>query len=326
MSDGLSTPESSEYSDEPTPQRAKGVAWILARPIEEREEGNKLFQDMLTQIKTDKIPIFFVSPHFDDQAASAAELTKELSDYEGMSGNVHVITVFTNGTESTRNSFTERYFPPGIKTVEELYKVRAQEDERACQILGAVPHILRRPDGSPFNDALFRDNGLRRVPTYPFNSFVLGRIFPSDRALPGQIGEALQSEISRTIGKEQFTKGKYIVVGPVAVRGKIRAHVDHVVTQRAVTQAFPENAVYYGEYPYIIERTPSEILINEQGLKPAILERKPQNHNARKEAIEAHKSQRQLFFFNSELPPLLPQEIYFVNPRVVKTLQGSSNV
>ncbi len=324
MSVGLSTPEDLVYPDEPTPQKTKGMEWVLARPREEREEGDRLFQEMLVQIKADKIPVFFVSPHFDDQAASAAELTKELSESEGMEGNIHVITVFTNGTEATRNPLTERYFPPGIETVEELYRTRAQEDERACQILGAVPHILRRQDRSLFNDALFRDIGFRRVPAYPFDSFALGRIFPSDRALPGQIGEALREEITRTIGKEQFTKGKYVVVGPIAVKGKIRAHVDHVVTQRAVTQVFPENAIYYGDYPYIIERTPSETLINEQGLRPTVLERKPQYHSARKEAIEAHRSQRQLFFFNSKLPPLLPQEIYFISSRVVQTLRGSS--
>lgn len=193
----------------------------------------------IEHIIKNKIPCYFVSPHYDDAALSAGGLITDLAKHT----KVTVITVFTKGDKV--NTFSAKKALQNFKTdtADTLYQLRAKENSDAFNSI-SVPTIdlnyteaLWRKIEKP---NLFSKIGSKLLPEfahiYPTYKFHIqtGKVSGRDMHTVGSIASDLKALISEDA----------VVFCPEGIGG----HVDHVATKLAVEKVF--SPIYWADQPY----------------------------------------------------------------------------
>ncbi|HEA28718.1 MAG TPA: PIG-L family deacetylase [Leeuwenhoekiella sp.] len=84
-----------------------------------------------------KEKILLISPHLDDAVFSAGGISAELA---AQGHEVHVLTCFTKSVENPTGFSLACQLDKGLPAEVDYMELRRQEDQKACQILGIIPH------------------------------------------------------------------------------------------------------------------------------------------------------------------------------------------
>lgn len=205
--------------------------------------------NLLEQIKTEKIPCYFISPHLDDAVLSAGALMAELTLYT----RVEVVTVVTKGSPRPYTLSAWAFLRQcGKKNVDALFRERQEEDIRACAVAGITPLHLG------YVDALWRKitkpNLLRRILGRFLSEFL--HVYPTHRIhiVKGEISpndSPMRENLTEKLTKITEGQGNFLVFCPLA----LRTHVDHVLV-RDVCLAHFSRVVLWTDFPYCL-RSPA---------------------------------------------------------------------
>jgi len=220
----------------------------------------------------------FLSPHLDDIAFSCGGLVWDLVN------NGHHLEIWTicagDPSEEDLSPFAlekHRSWGLGLDAVQ----IRREEDQKACQIIGAAPRyfsyldcIYRKPPEGEFY--------------YPAEGDIFGGLDPREADLIERLSNQLLEELPDDAR----------VVAPLGIGN----HVDHELTRKAANRlGIP--LTFYADYPYAREVDGKEILdfmdcsldwqyeevpVSETGLEKWIL------------AAKAYRSQISTFWENDE--------------------------
>ncbi|PWF88918.1 PIG-L family deacetylase [Kocuria rosea] len=242
-------------------------------------------------------PWLFLSPHLDDAVLSCAGLMEAY----GIRRDITVATIFTEAeppphTRAARSFLRQCSRHDAIS----LFNDRRSEDQVALAGLG----VRQRHLGA--TDALFRQRRttkavlgpLARVlpelvhlyPTYRFD-IALGRISRSDRALIAHLRASVADLLEQTEADLLFC--------PVGV-GR---HVDHLIA-RMVGSQFPEQVVYYSDFPYNQSAGPDLAFVQKHQLV------------AWKWAVEPVRKKQHINQYPSQVPALFPDGDIPVSPEI----------
>lgn len=180
------------------------------------------FTDIISGMKW-----IFLSPHLDDVAFSCGGLVWELT-HNGDSVAIWTICAADPPLESISpyaGSLHTRW-AAGSDAV----ALRREEDARACQILGAVPHYLS------FLDAIYRRSPIDGNPLYISDDDLFGKLHPQEYDLV----DALQREL------EDALPAEVELCCPLTIGG----HVDHRLVRMAA-ERLDHPLWYYADYPYV---------------------------------------------------------------------------
>lgn len=253
----------------------------------------------LQQSFTSGAPWLFLSPHLDDAVLSCAGLIEAHSGTR----EITVATIFT-AAEPPPHTRAARTFLAQCSAHDAttLFENRRKEDQTALAGLRTAHRHLGAVD------ALFRQRVWNRNAIGPFVRWIpelvhlyptyrldiaLGRISRHDARLMRKVHHAAASLMEET--------GAELLFCPVGV-GR---HVDHLIT-RAVGQAFPDQVVYYSDFPYNQTATPDARFLQEHGLRSWTWHPEPKRKNRH---INQYTSQAPALFPDGRVP--VAPEIYF---------------
>lgn len=216
----------------------------------------------------------FLSPHFDDVALSCGGLVWDLVN---QGNQVEIWTVMAGyPPDEDYSPFAQQNHRTWGKSGPEAIDMRREEDEAACEILGAFPHHHHWPD------VIYRRYETSEMPVVKDNDELFNN--PPEASLVDEIAQHLTKEIS----------SKTILVLPMGLGG----HLDH----RAVVQAgakLPRVDFYYADYPYILKSFDSSPLIENKYQKlPRSLSREALE--AWQQAVLCYRSQLSWFWRDDE--------------------------
>lgn len=244
---------------------------------------------LIKQIKQNKIPCYFISPHLDDAALSCGELIRELSKKT----DVTVVNIFTS-TNLGKPTFTAKKALKELNfsSPSDFYKERVNEDRKALESVHAKIINLN------FVEALWRQikypsfirRGLAKIlpeftyvyPTYKFH-IAKGEISEKDNELISHINTSLKKIIPNNA----------IVFCPFGVGN----HVDHLVTKTAVEKSF--NPIYWIDQPYF----KSKKTILEKNIVSSSFTFKV-NKKSKEKLLAHYKSQLPAMFPEGKIPTL----------------------
>ncbi|GAB4027743.1 MAG: hypothetical protein Fur0011_6500 [Candidatus Microgenomates bacterium] len=185
------------------------------------------------------VPIYILSPHFDDAAFSLGSFMSTYASHNP----IKVINIFTQA-DSHPPTLSARAFLSQIGTNDpiELFNKRRQEDKKALFSLGvtitnwgAVDALWRRHS----DNSILPEIGAN-YPTYRFH-ISRGRVSSHDQYLIKQ----LKSKLLKTLPKI----GDYRLIVPLGHGG----HVDHVIARQIGEAMVPATKLcYYLDFPYSI--------------------------------------------------------------------------
>ena len=196
---------------------------------------NQFLQDIITN----KRPVYFISPHFDDAILSAGALMSYLSKKI----KVNVVTVFTKADKGDTISAKQFLRQCGYTNATTLFADRAKEDASVLEpiadmviTLGATDALWRKKYHKNIVSYLFPFIPEAQVlyPTYRFH-ISKGHLVKDDMVLVEQIAEKLKKIIEKNA----------VVFCPIGI-GK---HVDHVLTRKACEKLNRE-LIYWSDFPY----------------------------------------------------------------------------
>jgi LmbE family N-acetylglucosaminyl deacetylase len=214
---------------------------------------------------------------------------------------VTLVTVFTEASPHPYTASVRAYLRQcRYADAQELFRVRRQEDRRACRRLGVKPMHLG------FVDALWRrrkrSGAARRwmgrlIPElqylYPVyrRDVVSGRIAPEDEGLSESIARALTG----------LVRGmpEYVVFAPYGVG----SHVDHVIVREVCSRIFSP-LVLWSDFPYNVRSKPAETPSDVSVFSPvSMLENLLTMKN---ELVRLYRTQTTAMFPSGEIP-FLPE-------------------
>jgi LmbE family N-acetylglucosaminyl deacetylase len=176
--------------------------------------------------------LIILSPHLDDAALSCGGLASALSK----TGVVEIWTVFSGAPMYGPYSPLAMWLHgiSGGVTGSRLSRLRRDEDEQACKVLGASCRHLGLWDG-PYRK---RGDG-----TFLYDDLRTTAADSQDEALIIRIASGLRKRLHRSD----------LVVAPLSVG----SHIDHVLVRRAADLLPAEQVLYYLDLPYV-KRYPGE--------------------------------------------------------------------
>lgn len=247
----------------------------------------------LKSIITRRLPCFFISPHFDDAALSAASLMR----YLVKSGvRVTVVNIFTHpGTVSHQTLSAKKYVSStGFSDPVKLYSARQSEDYQALSRLGVQVVNL------DLTEALWRRRELP-APLFPLSRFLpeIDHIYPLYRwhIIRGVISPHDQPTVVRLTDKlAKIIPARAVVFCPLGIGG----HVDHVLTRVVCDRLF--KPIYWLDQPYYFRQKNS---LRCPGLSQ---EKFPVNVKLKKKFISLYRTQVTRLFKNGKIPLL--EEIF----------------
>jgi len=220
----------------------------------------------------------FLSPHLDDIAFSCGGLVWDLAN----SGHKLEILTICSGDPPEDNLSPlarELHFKWGLGL--DAVRIRREEDQKACQIIGAAPRHLS------YLDCIYR-----KTPEGEFYYTAEGDIFGGLDPREVELIERLSDQLLEELPNDAH------IVAPLGIGN----HVDHELTRKAANRlGIP--VVFYADYPYAREADGKEILefmgrssdwkeeefpVSETGLEKWIL------------AAQAYRSQVSTFWENEE--------------------------
>ena len=245
---------------------------------------------LIRHIISRRLPCFFISPHLDDAALSAACLMRFLVN-RGVP--VTVINVFTRALDGPQTLSAQRLVHlSGYSTASSLYLARLTEDAQALATIGVKVINLdytdapwrRRPDQPRLVQSL-----ATLIPEvshlYPVHRLHItsGRVSPHDLGLIGLLAARLQLLIPQSAA----------VFCPQAIGG----HVDHCLVRSAVESRF--HPVLWLDQPYAqrVASSPDGFTF-------------PTRHPFKKTVLRLYKTQIGLLFPSGKIP-LLEERFIF---------------
>jgi LmbE family N-acetylglucosaminyl deacetylase len=177
----------------------------------------------------------FLSPHLDDVVFSCGGYVWDLTS----SGQqVEIWTICAADPPPGNLSSLAAGLHRDWGLADNAYQFRRQEDQSACQILGAAPRYLT------YLDCIYRQS--------PEGEF----FYDSEGAISGGLDQREEGLIDRlTAELESNLPGDARVVAPLGIGN----HVDHQLTRKAANR-LSRSPAYYAEYPYARDREGREIL------------------------------------------------------------------
>jgi LmbE family N-acetylglucosaminyl deacetylase len=202
----------------------------------------------------------FLSPHLDDAVLSCGALMEA----EAAHRQVLVATLFTNSTAAPHTRAARSFLRQcDAADADTLFDARRSEDIAVLRDMGVDFLHLGAPD------ALFRRRNavsalarlgralpelVHRYPTYRFD-ISLGRISRGD----SELIDTLRSKVAALIAESNAE----LIFCPVGV-GR---HVDHLITRR-LGEDYPDQVVYYSDFPYNVAAEPDRSFIRRKNLHP----------------------------------------------------------
>ncbi|MEM6797489.1 MAG: PIG-L family deacetylase [Acidobacteriota bacterium] len=168
-----------------------------------------------------------LSPHLDDAALSCGG---RIHRRTARGEKVLVVTVFTGDVPEgpLPELAAQVLLSMGLRRDEAMER-RREEDERACEILGAeLMHW-------PYLECPLR-RGAGGAPLYQDYRGLFGQPSPEDEALIEDLAEAMRG----------LPRADHLVA-PLAVG----SHVDHHLVRRAAERAFGDRLAFYEDFPYV---------------------------------------------------------------------------
>lgn len=167
----------------------------------------------------------YLSPHLDDVVFSCGGWIWEQTQ-QGHDVEIWTICAGDPPAESLSEfaAMLHRSWNLGDDAVE----IRRQEDQEACQVIGAVPRHLS------FLDCIYRSSP-EGEPFYQTGEDIFGGLDPREADLIAEVSAALEELLPRT--------GNLIV--PLGIGN----HIDHDLTRKAASRLERE-LLYYADYPY----------------------------------------------------------------------------
>ena len=201
-------------------------------------------KDLINKITTNKINLYFISPHLDDAILSCGDLIGSLADKV----NITVINVFTE-VSLPPNTLSVRAFlrQCGRDDASELFKERRIEDRKVFDTIGVQVRNLG------FIDAQWRKkdklNFIQRVLGFILPEFI--HIYPVYRwhIINGKIShldKEMMNEIKIDILDIVGTDRNALVFCPVAIGG----NVDHQIVRDCCVDVFDKNLILWSDFPY----------------------------------------------------------------------------
>jgi len=245
----------------------------------------------LTSIIKHHLPCYFISPHLDDAALSAACLMHYLVR-KGVP--VTVINVFTKGGSGPQTwSAKKAVAVSGYASPDSLYAARQDEDFVALSKIGVRVINLgytdapwrRRPVSGRLAKLLepYLPEVSHIYPTYHWH-IASGRVSPSDQPLINQ----LCTDLARLIDSSNS-----VVFCPEAIGG----HVDHALVKTAVSRCF--SPIRWLDQPYsLVHPAPRENFSF------------PTSHTYKKSLLRLYRTQIGLLFPSGKIPLL--EEQFFI--------------
>lgn len=243
-------------------------------------------------------PWLVLSPHLDDAVLSCGALLKE----EAQRRDITVATLFTEHAEPPHTragrTFVRQCSAPDAGS---LFEERKVEDREVLDGLGVRTLHLG------VEDALFRQRRafpgsalvkkvvpelVYRYPTYRYD-IALGRISRGDRALI--------ADLRIRVGKLLEQTSAELLFCPLGT-GR---HVDHVIT-RLIGTYFPDQVVYYADFPYSLSFPADSRFIGEHQLQSASWDK---GLAAKEALIRGYGTQADALFPDGRIPQV--PETYF---------------
>lgn len=200
--------------------------------------------NLVSKIISEKINLYFISPHLDDAMLSCGDLLSRLSGLV----DITVVNVFTEAafppyTLSTKNFLKQC----NSKDAFELFKKRREEDKKIWNEMGIKVINLG------FIDAQWRKKDKLNFLQSALTKFIpeFSHIYPTYRwhIIKGEISKSdnfLMDNIKKEILGIVNTKEKYLIFCPMAVGN----HVDHVVVRNCCLEVFGKNLILWSDFPY----------------------------------------------------------------------------
>ncbi|MCJ7733072.1 MAG: PIG-L family deacetylase [Anaerolineales bacterium] len=177
----------------------------------------------------------FLSPHLDDVVFSCGGLVWELSQ------TGHEVEIWTicagDPPQESLSPFAEslhRNWKLGLDAVQ----IRRQEDQKACQILGAAPRYF------PVLDCIYRKSSAGKF-YYDSEGGIFGGFNPGEAELINEVSSHLVARLPDPAR----------IISPLGIGN----HVDHELVRKAANR-LPMLLYYYADYPYARENDGAEIL------------------------------------------------------------------
>ncbi len=207
----------------------------------------------------------FLSPHLDDAALSCGG---QIAQATQRGAKVLIVSVFTADAPPLEISALAQELHVMWDAGGNPFKVRREEDEESCKILGAdFEHW-------DFSDAIYRQEGNRWL--YPSRKSLI--------AAPDAADEALLFELTRRL---KIFSG-LSVRGPLAVGG----HVDHRLVRLAAEAAGLAGLELYEDFPYARSRKHRWLARGiSLGWRSRVIQLTPEELETKIEAISSFESQ-----------------------------------
>jgi LmbE family N-acetylglucosaminyl deacetylase len=249
---------------------------------------------------TAKANCLFLSPHLDDAVLSCGALMTALADHCSLT----VVTIFTAAGPSPHTRAARSFMRQCSATdAAILFSARRAEDREVLKGLG-VSHLhlgiadalyRRRELGSLATRHLGRllPELVHRYPTYRFD-IAKGRVASGDRPLIDDLITQMSDLIKNTSSQVLFC--------PLGV-GR---HVDHLIT-RIIGQQYPQQVIYYSDFPYNQSSTADSDFIEKNKLKTWVWNRMIPE---KMPLIQGYKTQAAALFPTAQIPHA--PEIYYI--------------
>jgi LmbE family N-acetylglucosaminyl deacetylase len=254
----------------------------------------------LNDIVTHKIPCYFLSPHLDDAALSAGGLLSWLQDKT----EVQVITFFTQADHGPESLSVKSFLKQcGYSDANTLYTERRAEDKAILEKFQlSVKH-------QNYVDALWRKiphpawwrkaaahilaEFLYVYPIYRIH-IISGKVSPRDNQL--------QEKIREDIATMTQNNTSFALFAPIGI-GK---NVDHLLIRTVAQKYFPDNTIYWTDFPYSLHAQADQDYIKHNNLKMFSFDK---NLDDKIEMIKGYHTQVDALFSSKQIPKV--PEVYY---------------
>jgi LmbE family N-acetylglucosaminyl deacetylase len=253
--------------------------------------------EFIKKIVKEKIPCYFVSPHFDDAVLSAGDLLAYLSK----STKVTVVNVFTKA--GNYNTLSAKRFLSLSGKYKDASKLFVDRDNEDSITLANLP--IKRINFN-FIDALWRrcQGGLSRK---LFTKIVpeIGSVYPTYRlhVASGRINKEDSKLIIRLTKKlkKVVRENHAIVFCPMGVGN----HVDHLITKIVCEERF-KNICFWLDFPYSEKRVTGRSQPKNNSLKSFKFKN---NFTIKEKLVRSYKTQFKGLFPKNKVN-LVPETYY----------------
>ena len=177
----------------------------------------------------------FLSPHLDDIAYSCGGLVWDLTQ-AGQNIEIWTICAGDPPQDALSPFANELHQKWGLGL--DAVQIRREEDQKACQIIGATPRYFS------YQDCIYRKTFLGDF-FYTCEEDIFGGFDPQETSLIDRLSDQLREELPQDAR----------VIVPLGIGN----HVDHELTRKAVNR-LDIPLTFYADYPYAREDQGKEIL------------------------------------------------------------------